>query len=74
MNDSDGCHNCFYFDDGLGDNAGWCRRYPPRTRVCTDVPDDPNAAVDWEWPVVYGDQFCGEWWAGMDEKPAEDET
>ncbi len=46
-----------YANDGPDDALIECRRYAPKP---TSVADDPYSATEWEWPLVYPGDWCGE--------------
>ena len=64
------CPDCRYFDDscwrdgngnyhardGMRDDIGECRRYPPTVTGISDEGDTEMA-----WPEVHGEYWCGEW-------------
>ena len=35
----------------------FCRRYAPRPLVM----HDEDAATEWTWPIVFEENWCGEW-------------
>ena len=53
---SDQCKDCrFFYDRGMGDHSGYCRRYPPA------VMERLEGKEFWRWPIVSVADWCGEW-------------
>ena len=53
------CSECRWYAHQIG-AKGLCRRYPPT------VTHFPNGRVDFVRPVVYDNDFCGEFSAQLD--------
>lgn len=62
MTENDGCHNCFYFDP-VGQppaREGECRRHAPSI-LMLPAQGDERAHTITAWPVIFTEDWCGEW-------------
>lgn len=59
------CGNCRYYEEDIEDAVGHCRRYPP-----LPIGDTKANDATWLQPVVFVDDWCGEW-NGMPQDPPE---